>query len=114
MNKKVGRLFRPSMAMYFVIMGCFVVATALFGHYFLAAVEACVTIIFLVAYRIQRKKRKKELQAFVHAASGTPERANRNDSAFPTLLARLGDGTIMWANEQFDPAHPDTLFEIVE
>ena len=22
--------------------------------------------------------------------------------------------TVMWANEQFDPAHPDTFFEVVE
>ena len=22
--------------------------------------------------------------------------------------------TLMWANERFDPAHPDTFFEVVE
>ena len=101
MNKKPGRLFQPSMAMYFIVMGCFAVASVLLQQYILAAVEATVTIVFFIVYRLHRKKQKKELQAFVHAASGVPERANRNDTAFPTVLARLGDGTVLWTNEQF-------------
>lgn len=101
MRKRPGRLFQPSMAMYFAAMGCFTVAALLFQEYFLAILEAVVTVIFFTVYQVQRKKRKRELQAFTHGASGAPEQINQYDSAFPTLLIRLGDGVILWTNDQF-------------
>lgn len=101
MSKKPGRLFQASMAIYFVAMGCFTAAALLVQEYLLAVSEAAVTVIFFTVYQIQRKKKKKELQVFAHGVSGVPDQVNRYDSAFPTLLIRLGDGTVLWTNDQF-------------
>ena len=40
MNKRLGRLLRPSMTFYFVLLAGFVVAAALLDQYLLAAAEA--------------------------------------------------------------------------
>ena len=39
MNKKLDRLLRPGMGIYFVVMACFCGASLIAGQYWLAAAE---------------------------------------------------------------------------
>ena len=45
MNRKLGRLLRPGMGIYFFVMAAFCVAALLEGQYWLAAAETSVTLL---------------------------------------------------------------------
>ena len=101
LNKKLGRLIQPSMGLHFIVMVCFAAAALLGRQYILAAVEGVVTLVLFVISLGQKKQRRRELQAYIQAASDTLEAANRKDSPFPMVVSRLTDGCIIWSNEQF-------------
>ena len=101
MNKKLGRLFWPSLWVFFLIMAGFVVATALVGQYILAAVEATLAILLAVYYVICRIRHHREIQNYVKAAVGSAGLENGTETPFPMVLVRLGDGAVLWTNEAF-------------
>ena len=101
MNKKLGRLLHPGMGMYFLVMLAFCLAALLMNQLALAAVEAFVTGALYLSYTIMRKSRHRELKRYIDAAPNTIESVGKGESPFPTVMARLGDGGIVWANEQF-------------
>ena len=45
MKRRLGRLFRPSMGLYFLVMASFCAVTLLEEHYWLAAAETGVTLL---------------------------------------------------------------------
>lgn len=102
MNKKLGRLIQPNMGLYFAVMVCFAAASALADRYLLAGLEFGVTGILFIIYWIQKNHRRRELQAFIQSASSSLEKADRKESPFPMVLTRLGDGCIIWTNQQFE------------
>lgn len=102
MNKKLGRLIQPGMGFFFLVMICFAAVTALDQHYILAALEAGVTALLFGYYWVRKNRRRKELQAYIQSATDSLNRASgQSESPFPMVLARLGDGCIIWTNEQF-------------
>ena len=101
MNKKLGRLLHPGMGMYFLVMLAFCLAALLMNQLALAAVEGFVTGALYLSYSIMRKTRHRELKRYIDAAPNTIESMGKGESPFPTVMARLGDGGIVWANEQF-------------
>jgi len=100
-NKRLSRLLRPGMGIYFVVMGVFCAAALITRQYWLAAVEGIITLILFSVYMADRNYRSREIQHYLQSASNTLESVNHGDSPFPTVLARLGDGGIIWANRQF-------------
>ncbi len=101
MNKKLGRLFWPGLWIYFSVMAAFVIATALAKQYILAGAEAAVLLLVLVFYLMSRERRRKALQSFAKTAILLPQEADGSESPFPMALVRLGDASIVWANERF-------------
>ena len=101
MNKKLSRLFWPGLWVYFVFMAGFSVAAFLMNNWILAAVEAGITLLLLAYYVVCRARRRNAIQSYVKTAFGSGNRENGADSPFPMVLVRLGDGSILWANEQF-------------
>ena len=101
MKKRLGWMLRPGMGMYFVIMAIFCAATLASGKYWLAASEALVTLAVYGLYMLDRRYRNREIQNYLQGESNTLESVSHGDSPFPTVLARLGDGGIVWANQQF-------------
>ena len=101
MNKKLGRLLQPGMRAYFIVMVLFVAAAAVLQQYILAAAEAAVTAILLAVHLVQKDKRRKDIQAFIQSATNTLGSGGRGDTPFPMVLTRMGDGAMLWANEQF-------------
>ena len=114
MNKKLAALLKPSYAICFVVMGCFVALTLAVGEYALAAVEA-VLIAALGGYYVYRRGiRNREVQTYLHAHLHTIARETAVEPPFPMLTARLGDGTIVYANDSFKSisGYKDVMMEV--
>ena len=102
MNKKLGRLLHPGMGVYFLAMLGFCLVALVANHPVLAAGYAAVTLVMYIFYILRRKHRKNQLQQYLQSIPGAIESVSRGKSPFPTAMARLGDGGIIWANEQFE------------
>ena len=101
MKKKLSRLLRPGMGYYFAVMVLFCVTAFIRNHLLLGAVETVITLILLALYVVDRNYRHRELQRYIRKATDEVEGIAHGDSPFPMVLARLGDGGIVWANRQF-------------
>lgn len=104
MNKKLGRYLEPASWVFFAVLGAFVVAAAAFQNFILAGCEAALTILLLALYLRQRKQRKAVLQNYLQSALAIPEAGTPALSPFPTVMVRLADGVITYANEDFASA----------
>ncbi len=101
MNKKLGRLINPGLGLYFWVMLCFALAALLLNQYLLAAVESVVVLLLYISYLILRKSRRRRLLRYIESMPNTVESVSHGEGPFPTVVIRLGDGGIIWANEQF-------------
>ena len=113
MNKKLGRLLRPGMGGYFVVLAVFCAATLLAGQYWLAAAEASLTLVVFMLYVANRNRRDQQIHRYIQNASNTLEHLGHGESPFPAVLARLGDGGIIWANHRFSEltGYSDSMME---
>ena len=89
------------MGVYFAVMFCFCLAALLMNSFLLAGVEALVTLLLFVSYMILRRIRHGEILRYIQSQSNTLEAVSRGESPFPTVIARLGDGGIIWTNDRF-------------
>ena len=101
MNKKLGRLLQPGMAMHFGVMLCFAALTLLCGERELALVEVMITTGVFAFYQLRKAHRRRELEAFIQSATNTLGTTDGGKTPFPMALTRLGDGNLIWANESF-------------
>ena len=113
MKRKLGRLVRPGMGMYFMVMAVFCAAALLTENYWLAAVETSVTLAVFVLYAMSRNRRNRQIQQYIQSASNTLEATSQGESPLPAVLVRLGDGGIVWANHRFSEltGYADTMME---
>ena len=117
--KKLDKLLRPGMGMYFWVMAAFCAATLLEGNYQLAAAEAAVTLLVFTLYMTNRNRRDRQIQKYLQASEGEPETSHtleatsRGESPLPAVLVRLGDDGILWANSQFSDltGYADAMME---
>ena len=56
MKRKLGRLLRPGMGIYFAVMALFCAVTLLEEHYWLAAAETSVTLLVFMLYIMDRNQ----------------------------------------------------------
>ena len=89
------------MGIYFFIMLGFCLATALCDQILLAAVEGIITLTVYLFYMMKRSHRHQQLRQYLQSIPGAIESVSHGESPFPTVVARLGDGGIIWANDQF-------------
>ena len=101
MNKKLGRLLRPSRSIYFSLLALFCAASLAAGQYWLAAAEAAVTLIAFALFVMNKKRRDQQIRQYIQSASNTLEALGQGRSPFPAALVRLGDGAIVWSNHRF-------------
>ncbi len=113
MKRKLGRLLRPGMGMYFCVMAAFCLAALLEEHYWMAAAEASVTLLVFMIYIMGRSNRNRRIQQYIQTASNTMEATGQGESPLPAVLVRLGDGGIIWANQRFSEltGYADTMIE---
>ncbi len=101
MDKKLGRLLKPDMGVYFVLLFIFTVATALLGQYALAAVELGVLAVAVAIYLVLRADRRRQLKAFLEKATDAQSGVQGQRPPFPMVSVRLSDGGIIFANDRF-------------
>ncbi|MGM9660042.1 MAG: DHH family phosphoesterase [Faecousia sp.] len=113
MNRKLNKLLKPGMGMYFLVMAAFCAAALLEGHFWMAAVETSVTLLVFVLYVVNRNRRDRQLQRYIQTVSNTLEATSQGESPLPAVLIRLGDGVIIWANHRFSEltGYADTMLE---
>jgi len=112
-NKRLGRLLRPGLGVYYVAMALFCAAALVTGEYVLAAVEAAVTLLVFTGYMVNRNNRDRQLKKYLQSEESTLESLGRGESPFPAVLVRLGDGGIVWTNRRFSELTgvADTMIE---
>ena len=101
------------MGMYFLVMAAFCAAALLAEAYWLAAAETTVTLVVFMLYAMNRGRRNRQIQQYIQTASNTMEATSQGESPLPAVLARLGDGGIIWANHRFSEltGYADTMME---
>ena len=101
MRKKLGKLLQPGMGWYFAVLVIFCGAALYVGAYWLAAAEAVATLLVFLLFTLARNHRNKKLKQYLQSMSNTLEGVGQGESPFPAALVRLGDGSIIWANDKF-------------
>ena len=101
MNKKLGRLLRPSRSVYFALMALFCAASLAAGQYWLAAAEAIITLLSFALFVSNKKRRDHQIRQYIQSASNTLEALGQGRTPFPATMVRLGDGGIVWSNHRF-------------
>lgn len=103
-NNNLKRMAEPGVRLYFFFLVAFAAATLFFREYDLAIVEGSI-IIFLVIYSlIMRKRREKQLAAYIEAVTYDTENAKNNtlmNFPMPIAVFRLNDSRIVWGNDSF-------------
>ncbi len=100
-DRNLGKLLRPGVGIYFVVMLAFCAATLLAGEYWLAAGESVITLLVFGVYMYNRNRRDRKIRRFITSASNTLESVGQGESPFPAVLIRLADGGIVWTNRRF-------------
>ncbi len=113
MNKKLGRLLRPSQMVYILVLALFSAAALLLEQFPLAIAGFSATMLLLIANMIRVNHRNKSIQSFLQAAFATPDVMHNAENPLPMVLVRLGDGHILWHNERFTllTTYTDRLYE---
>ena len=101
MNRKLGRLLEPGFDLFFVVMLAFAFAALVAGEGGLALAELVVTGVLFAYYRFNQAKRRRELEAYIHSATNTLGTTDGGKTPFPMVLVRMGDGSLIWANDPF-------------
>ena len=100
MNKLLGRLFRPSSWVYYVMTLAFSVAAGVMHDYLLSAVSLAATGLVLAFHLIMKGQRRKALKDFLEKNLEEMKRS-RSMTPFPMVAMRLHDGGIVYANDAF-------------
>ena len=101
MNKKMNRLLRPGLGVYFVVMTGFCLAALLLDHTVLAGLEGLVTLVLYASYLLMRKLRHHDLVKFLKKNATTLEATGKGKSPLPAVVIRLNDSSILWTNDEF-------------
>ena len=101
MKNKLNRLLRPNMSIYFAAMGVFSAIALVLQQYWLGTIQGIAALMLFTLYNMDRNYRQKELQKYLQEAENTLEFSSHGEGPFPAVMVRLGDGGIVWANQQF-------------
>ena len=101
MNKKLKWLLWPNLWVFFLVLTGFAVAAAVMEYYVLAAAELAISVVLVLYYILCRNYRRKEIQNFVKKSFQSHAGLSGADTPFPMVLIRMGDESVIWANERF-------------
>ena len=101
MNKKLGRLLRPSSGIFFGLMLVFAAVAAAMNQYLLAAIDVALTAAILTGYLLHRKYRRKEIQKYLQKALENTTNHDTAQPPFPMVALRLDDNAIVFASDEF-------------
>ena len=101
MNKKLGKLLRPSVGLFFVLMMLFAGAALYLQYYVLAIAEFSAIAVVLIVYLIYRNLRRKNIQKYLHKVLENVTASEGSQPPFPMVAVRLEDDVILYANDEF-------------
>ena len=104
MNKNLRRLAEPGATIHMFVLVAFAVATLLFGLYELAAIEAGVILLLVVISIFAKRRKEKQLAAYIESITYETENAKNNtlmNFPLPIAVFRLADSVIVWGNDMF-------------
>lgn len=104
MNKKLMRLFEPSMRLYLIILVLFAAVTLILRQYYLAAAEGGIIILLLIYSAVTARKRRKRLLEYIEDVTYNVDSATKDTSLnfpLPMLICKLEDDQIIWSNDHF-------------
>ena len=100
-NRKLGRLLRPGMGVYFVVLAAFCAAALVLRQYWLAVGESAATLLVFLLFSVNRSRRDRKIRKYLQTVPNTLESIGQGECPFPAVLVRLGDGGIIWTNHRF-------------
>jgi len=102
MNKKLPRLFQPSVRLYFLMLIAFAIATFFIGEYFriLAGIQVVVLILLAFYSNISTRKRTAKLFEYLESISDSMDWTVR-DTPLPVVIYNSETGGITWSNDRF-------------
>ena len=102
MNKKLPRLFQPSMRLYFMLLIAFAVSTFFIGEYnrILAGIQIFVLICLVLYSNFASRKRNARLLSYLESMSDSMDLTVR-DTPLPVVVYNSNTGEIIWSNDRF-------------
>ena len=101
MDKKLMRLFRPSRAIYYVLMVAFAIGSLMVKQYLLAGAELVATGAAFLVHLSHQRASNRRIRQYLQRASDTLESTGQGASPFPAVLVQLGDENVVWCNAKF-------------
>lgn len=101
MDKKLERLLRPNMGVYFTLLFVFAVAAALLEQYVLAVIALALLAIGVAVHLMHHANRKKQLKVFLEKAADEQTGTQSQRPPFPVAMVRMEDGAIVYTNDRF-------------
>ncbi|MBQ7566295.1 MAG: DHH family phosphoesterase [Oscillospiraceae bacterium] len=101
MEKKLIRIFEPSVALCFIVMLLFAAATFLADQPILAATEAGVAVILFVVYLGITQAKRRQLRDYILSTTNSRDTALSSGVPFPMAVLQIESGEIVWANAAF-------------
>ena len=103
-GKRLARLLRPGMELYFVFLFGFCLFTLLVGQYILASIQLAASSLLLAAYLLDRRDRDRRLGAFAKKLTNMESGVRNGQNPFPLLVLRMDDASVIYGNEAFHQA----------
>ena len=115
MDKRLARILEPGFGMYFIVFLVFACVSAFFSL-FLALFEMAVCAALYIYYVVTMRRRNQEVLQYLEALSGGTDNETRQnfiDIPLPITVCMIGNGQIIWCNEQFHSVYDmhDSMFE---
>ena len=104
-KKKMNRLLRPNMSVFFFAMGAFSIAAFILEQYWLGTIQGAAALLLYAINNMDRRHRHRELSKYLLEVENTLEFSGQGRSPFPAVMVRLGDGGIAWTNQRFSRLH---------
>ena len=101
MSKKLSRLLEPGMWIYFLLLLLVSAGAFALQQYLLGALTLAATVFLFIYNRLDDKRRKKALMAYIQNTTDSFGTASRQGSPFPMAVIRVTDSEIVWGNPQF-------------
>ena len=102
MNKKLPRMLRPNVRLYFIVIIFFALSTFFFGEYYrYLGVAQFLLLIFLIIYtRYASKRRTEKLIDYLESVSDGMDLTIR-DIPLPVMIYNPDTDEIIWSNDKF-------------
>ena len=102
MSKKLPRLLRPNVRLYFLLLIAFAIATFFSGGYgrILAGIQVLVIILAAIYLQIATRRRTAKLLSYLESISDSMDLSLR-DTPLPVLIYNSETGEVIWSNDRF-------------